>query len=148
MTHPALAALSFAAAMTEVRGGRDAALRAAGSPVDLFRPPLGSHTDAIDQAVGRDGMVQVLWDVDSLDSRVSPPADYSEISAEVRHNIHPGSIVLMHENRGQTIRALRAILPLLHRRGLRSVTVRELLAADPPTPAQLAAGRRGCAPAR
>ena len=148
MTHAALASLSFAAAMAEVRDGRDAALRAAGPPVDLFRPPLGSHTDAIDHAVGRDGMAEILWDVDSLDSRASPPADYRAISAEVRRNLRPGSIVLMHENRGQTIRALRAILPVLKRRGLRSVTVPELLAADPPTKAQLLAGRRGCGPER
>jgi peptidoglycan/xylan/chitin deacetylase (PgdA/CDA1 family) len=65
----------------------------------------------------------------------------------VRRNIRAGSIVLMHENRGQTIRALRGILPSLRRRGLRSVTVPELLAADPPTTAQLAAGRQGCGPA-
>jgi peptidoglycan/xylan/chitin deacetylase (PgdA/CDA1 family) len=91
-------------------------------------------------------MAEILWDVDSTDSRVSPPADYREISATVRRNVRPGSIVLMHENRGQTIRALRGILPVLKRRGLRSVTVPELLAADPPTAAQLKAGRAGCGP--
>ena len=89
-------------------------------------------------------MVEVLWDVDSTDSRVQPPADYRAISRTVRRNIRAGSIVLMHENRGQTIRALRGILPSLRRRGLRSVTVPELLAADPPSDAQLAAGRDGC----
>jgi peptidoglycan/xylan/chitin deacetylase (PgdA/CDA1 family) len=148
MTHADLAALAPEAARAEVRAGRDAALRAAGPPVDLFRPPEGRHSDAVDAQVAREGMAEILWDVDSTDSRVSPPADYADIAAAVRRNLHPGSIVLLHENRGQTIRALRAILPLLHRRGLRSVTVPELLAADPPTPAQLAAGRRGCAPER
>jgi peptidoglycan/xylan/chitin deacetylase (PgdA/CDA1 family) len=148
MTHPRLASLSFAAAMVEVRDGRDAARRATGAPVDLFRPPLGSHTDAIDHQVGRDGMAEILWDVDSTDSRTSPPADYRAISAKVRRNLRPGSIVLMHENRGQTIRALRGILPALQRRGLRSVTVPELLAADPPSKGQLLAGRRGCGPDR
>jgi peptidoglycan/xylan/chitin deacetylase (PgdA/CDA1 family) len=146
MSHATLTSLSFDDAMAEVRDGRAAALAAVGPPVELFRPPLGRHTAAIDAQVARDGMVEVLWDVDSADSRVSPPADYGEISANVRRNIKPGSIVLMHENRGQTIRALRAILPALRRRGLRSVTVPELLAADPPSTAQLEQGRRGCAP--
>jgi peptidoglycan/xylan/chitin deacetylase (PgdA/CDA1 family) len=144
MTHPNLRSLSFAGAMAEVRSGRNAALATAGPPVDLFRPPYGAHTDAIDEAVGRDGMAQVLWNIDSGDSRVSPPEDYREISDNVRHSVGPGSIVLMHENRGQTIHALRTILPALRRRGLRSVTVPELLAADPPSTAQLAAGRSGC----
>ncbi len=58
--------------------------------------------------------------------------------------MHPGAIILMHENRGQTIRALTTILPVLRRRGLRSVTLPELLASDPPSLAQLQAGSRGC----
>jgi peptidoglycan/xylan/chitin deacetylase (PgdA/CDA1 family) len=144
MTHPHLRSLPLTAAMAEIRNGRSAALAAAGPPVDLFRPPYGEHSDAIDRELSRDGMAEILWDVDSDDSRVSPPADYREISADVRRNIRPGSIVLMHENRGQTIRALRGILPALRRRGLRSVSVPELLAADPPSAVQLAAGRRGC----
>lgn len=144
MTHPNLTSLPFAAAMAEIRGGRAAALRAAGAPVDVFRPPFGAHDAAIDQAAGREGLAEILWDVDSEDSRSVPPADYREISRNVRRDIRPGSIVLMHENRGQTIRALRSILPALRRRGLRSVTVPELLAADPPTIEQLRAGRRGC----
>lgn len=148
MTHSDLDELPLDAALAEVTDGRAAVLQAAGPPVDLFRPPEGRHSSALDAAVGGAGMAEILWDVDSLDSRVSPPADYRAIAAEVRRNLRPGSIVLMHENRGQTIRALREILPLLDRRGLRSVTVPELLAADPPTSAQLAAGRRGCGPER
>ncbi|MEY2514209.1 MAG: peptidoglycan-N-acetylglucosamine deacetylase [bacterium] len=144
MTHPDLAAIDPAAAAAEIDGGRAAALRAAGPPVDLFRPPYGRHNAQIDEQVRDAGVAEILWDVDSADSRVSPPADFHEIAARVRRNARPGSIVLMHENRGQTIRAMRSILPALKRRRLRLVTVPELLAADPPTPAQLAKGRRGC----
>lgn len=143
MTHANLRSLPFAAAMAEVQQGRNAALAAAGPPVDLFRPPYEAHTAEIDQEVGREGMAQIMWDVDSMDSSV-PPRDYRQVSATVRRNVRPGSIVLMHDNRGQTIRALRGILPALRRRGLRSVTVPELLAADPPSPAQLDTGRAGC----
>lgn len=144
MTHPNLTTLAVAAATAEIEEGRATALRAAGGPVDLFRPPYGSHDPAIDREVRRRGMAEILWDVDSTDSRVSPPADFHEIAAEVRKHVRPGSIVLMHENRGQTIRAVRSILPALKRRGLRAVTVPELLAADPPSAAQLDAGVDGC----
>jgi peptidoglycan/xylan/chitin deacetylase (PgdA/CDA1 family) len=144
VTHPLLPALPLSAATAEIAGGRAAAERAAGPPVDLFRPPYGAHTRAIDAEVRREGMVEILWDVDSEDSLVSPPQDFHAISANVRRSIRPGSIVLMHENRGQTERALRAILPALHRRRLQAVTLPELLAADPPTPGTLRAGSRGC----
>jgi peptidoglycan/xylan/chitin deacetylase (PgdA/CDA1 family) len=147
MTHPSLPTLAFATATREIADGRASALRAAGGPVDLFRPPYGNHDAAIDQEVRRLGMAEILWDVDSTDSRVSPPADFHDISAEVRGHVRAGSIVLMHENRGQTIRAVRSILPALKRRGLRAVTVPELLAADPPSAAQLDAGVNGCYPA-
>ena len=144
VTHPFLPSLSAAAAAAEIAGGRAAALRAAGPPVDLFRPPYEAHTPAIDREVARRGMLEILWDVDSKDSQVSPPQSFRQISVTVRRAIRPGSIVLFHENRGQTIRALRGILPFLRRRHLRAVTVPELLAADPPSRAQLRAGGRGC----
>jgi peptidoglycan-N-acetylglucosamine deacetylase len=144
MTHPFLPALPAPSAAAEVTQGRAAAERAAGPPVDLFRPPYGAHDPAVDAEVRREALVEILWDVDSKDSQVSPPRDFHAISAIVRRNVRPGSIVLMHENRGQTVRALRAILPSLRRRRLRAVTVPELLAADPPSRAVLRAGARGC----
>jgi hypothetical protein len=52
--------------------------------------------------------------------------------------------VLMHENHGQTIRALTTLLPALHRRHLRSVSVPQLLASDPPPAAQVRRGLAGC----
>jgi peptidoglycan/xylan/chitin deacetylase (PgdA/CDA1 family) len=144
MTHANLPTLSSAAARAEIAGGKARAQQAAREPVVLFRPPYGSHTKAIDREIRRQRMAEILWDVDSADSRISPPASFHEISARVRTHARPGSIVLMHENRGQTVRALRSILPGLKRRHLRLVTVPELLAADPPSDAQLAKGLDGC----
>ena len=42
----------------------------------------------------------------------------------------PGSIVLMHETRKETVEALPAIIRNLQKRGLKLVTVSELLAAS------------------
>ena len=56
-------------------------------------------------------MVDVIWSVDSLDSA---GADKHGIArAGGRATCAPGAIVLMHENRGQTIQALHKILPAL-----------------------------------
>ena len=64
--------------------------------------------------------------------------------AEVRR-VRPGSIVLFHENRGQTIRALKFnILPALRKRGFKTVTIPQMLVLNPPSPKQLKAGPAGC----
>jgi peptidoglycan/xylan/chitin deacetylase (PgdA/CDA1 family) len=145
VTHPDLDLLGHAAARAQIAGGRSAALRAAGHPVTLFRPPYEAHDRWIDREVRRQGMAEILWDVDSTDTS-SPATDYHEIYRHVRHFARPGSIVLMHENRPQTVRALHAILPMLRRRHLQPVTVPQLLAADPPSATQLDAGYEGCQP--
>lgn len=144
MTHRNLTTLSLPAAAAEIANGRAAAERSSGTVVQLFRPPYGAHSPAIDREVRREGMAEILWDVDSTDSRAQPPSSFRQIAAVVLRSARPGSIVLMHDNRGQTIRALRTILPALQRRGLVAVTVPRLLADDPPSPAQLARGLAGC----
>jgi peptidoglycan/xylan/chitin deacetylase (PgdA/CDA1 family) len=110
---------------------------AAKRDVRLFRPPYGARDAAVDAEVGSLGMLQVLWSVDTVDSRGATAGD---IVATIRSDVRPGSIVLLHENRGTTRNALPRILDVLRERHLRAVTVPELLAADPPSPAQLSSG--------
>jgi hypothetical protein len=51
----------------------------------------------------------------------------------------------MHENRGQTLRALRyAILPHLRRLGVRPVSLPKLLADNPPSLGRLRGGLTAC----
>jgi peptidoglycan/xylan/chitin deacetylase (PgdA/CDA1 family) len=109
--------------------------------VQLFRPPYGAHNATVDAIARRLGLLEILWNVDSADSL---GANYAGIIRNVEAGMRPGAIILMHENRGQTIRALTTILPELRRRGLRSVSLPELLASDPPSRAQLKAGTGGC----
>jgi peptidoglycan-N-acetylglucosamine deacetylase len=139
-THPALTGLSLDAATSEIQRTRDA-VAAAGGPVRVFRPPYGLRNGGIDGAARRLGLVEVLWSLDSLDSA---GADKYAIARAVTGNLRPGAIVLMHENRGQTIQALHRILPALRRKHLTPVPVSELLERDPPTRAQLDRGRGGC----
>ena len=79
-----------------------------------------------------------------MDSQDSLGADYAQIARNVIAGLKPGAIILMHENHGQTIRAMLAIFAALERRHLRAVSVPQLLADDPPTPAQVRAGWSGC----
>ena len=114
---------------------------ASGGPVFLFRPPYGGHSPAIDRIVREHGMLEILWTVDSADSL---GANYAQIERNVIGGLRPGSIILMHENHGQTVRALLSIFAALQRKHLRPVSVPQLLTDDPPSAAQVRAGGRGC----
>ena len=96
---------------------------------------------SVESIVHARALLEILWDVDSQDSL---RGDYAEIAHKVIAGLKPGSIVLMHENHGQTIRALPYIFAALRRLHLRAVSIPELLTDDPPSLAQLNAGFTGC----
>jgi peptidoglycan/xylan/chitin deacetylase (PgdA/CDA1 family) len=102
--------------------------------VDLFRPPLGLHDPALDRYLRLHGMLQILWSIDTGDSQ---GASAAKIFREVKKNLSPGDIVLMHDNRGTTEKALPRILDLIDRRGYTTVTVPQLLSRDPPSNRQV-----------
>ena len=141
-SHPYLPGLDAATVQGELARTEQLVATTAGAPVRLFRPPYGARTPAIDTAAGSLGMAEILWDVDTRDSE---GADYAGIAANVRREVRPGSIVLMHENRGQTIRALKFnILPALRKRGFRTVTIPQMLVLNPPSVKQLRGGPAAC----
>ena len=139
--HVQLTALALTDAGREIDDAARAITAATHAPVRLMRPPSGARTPPVDAVVRAEGMLQVLWDVDVQDIE---GADTAAVVGAVRRHARPGSIVLMHENEGQTLAALPQVLEALARKHLRPVTVPELIAADPPSPAQLEAGPTGC----
>jgi len=141
-SHPYLLGLSFGKIAQEIASAQNAIEKASGRPVTLFRPPYGARDARIDAEAKSLGMLQVLWSIDSLDSQ---GADWNGITREVLNNVRTGSIVLFHENRGQTIRALKFnILPALRKRGFRTVTIPQMLVLNPPSVKQLRRGPAGC----
>lgn len=97
----------------------------------LFRFPFGSCSAEAAAAANAAGSVVIQWDVVSGD----PDGTAAKtIVRAVLAGVRPGSIVVMHANgRGtHTAEALRIIVPALRARGLRPVTVDDLLAAGRP----------------
>jgi peptidoglycan/xylan/chitin deacetylase (PgdA/CDA1 family) len=140
-THPLLTGLSAGAAEGEMVSTQQALARTSGGPVFLFRPPYGAHDASIDAIARAHGMLQILWNVDSADSL---GASYAQIEHTVISGLRPGAIILMHENHGQTVRALISVFAALQRKHLRAVGIPQLLTDDPPSAAQLSAGGHGC----
>jgi peptidoglycan/xylan/chitin deacetylase (PgdA/CDA1 family) len=140
-THPLLTGLSRAAAQAEISRTQKDLARSSGGPVLLFRPPYGGRDATVDAIARADGLLQILWTVDSADSL---GAGFERIESNVIGGLRPGAIILMHENHGQTIRAMISIFAALARRHLRAVSVPRLLSDDPPSAAQIRAGGLGC----
>lgn len=140
--HPALATLSAKDQRAEIEAGDAASRRALGRPVRLFRPPYESHDGATDRIAEDRGMVQVLWNVDTQDSLGATSDD--EIVASAKKGMLPGSIILMHEVKPNTLKAMPRIIAALREKGLKPVTVSRMLADDGPSEAQLRKGYDGC----
>ncbi|MGO9977089.1 MAG: polysaccharide deacetylase family protein [Solirubrobacteraceae bacterium] len=140
-THPELIELTPSEIRSQLSMTAQAIHAVTGQDVDMWRPPYELHNAITDRIAQRLGLLEILWSVDSGDS---VGANWALIIREVEAELKPGMIILFHENRGQTIRALTTLLPDLRRGHLRSVSVPELLATDPPSLRQLREGINGC----
>jgi peptidoglycan-N-acetylglucosamine deacetylase len=108
---------------------------ACGARPRIFRPPFGWTNRRSRLAVALHGLTTILWDVDPRDHE-EPGAE--AIAARTLAVLRPGSIVLLHDDRAELLpsaEAVDAVLRALPRRGLRAVTVSELLclSGSPPT---------------
>jgi peptidoglycan-N-acetylglucosamine deacetylase len=140
-THPDLVTLAPADVTAQLEGTAKLIRARSGDRVDLWRPPYGATDPTVARIARHLGLLEILWNVDSRDSL---GANWAQIIRTVEAGLRPGAIVELHENRGQTICALTTLLPWLQRHHLRSVSLPELLASDPPSLRQLRAGWAGC----
>ena len=119
--------------------GSDIANQAAAPARPLFRPPVGIKSPPLVQAAWRLKLTLVAWSLHSRDTR---SRDSQAVAQRVLKKIRPGDIVLMHDghdvpgrHRPVCAQALPQILQGLREKGLRCVTVSELLRArDGTTP--------------
>lgn len=127
MTHARLLLRPAAVYDAEIGGAQNALREAGGAAPVNFRPPYGDKLVGLPLAAKRAGLPVIMWDI--ADPETSDPAIYARQIVEAAR---PGSIILMHPMypANETARqALPAMLEGLHAKGLRVVTVRELMAA-------------------
>ncbi|HEV3127666.1 MAG TPA: polysaccharide deacetylase family protein [Solirubrobacteraceae bacterium] len=131
-THPPLGQLSSSGQATQLQEA-SAAIKRAGAPSPvLMRPPYGSLDAATVNVLKAQGLLMVLWSVDTKD--YSRPG-VSRIIYTAVSGGEPGAIVLMHDgggDRSETVAALPRIITRLRQRGFRLVTISQLMADDPP----------------
>lgn len=103
-----------------------------GPQVKFFRPPGGNLNPALVKMIREMGMEIALWNIDPKDwSRQATP---TQIVNHILTRLQPGSIVLLHEGRPQTLAALPLLIKELKQRGWQLATLSELRAehAAPP----------------
>jgi peptidoglycan/xylan/chitin deacetylase (PgdA/CDA1 family) len=124
--HMLLTALGSDEIRSRIETDREAWRSATGTRLAPFlRPPFGAFDDVVARAAAKAGVTHiVLWDVDPRDWT---ERDASEIADDVAGSARAGSIVELHAT-PWTAEALPAVLDRLAARGLRPVTLSQLLA--------------------
>ncbi len=141
-SHPQLTSLSAAGQRKEIEAGNAASEKVLGREPEFFRPPYQAHDRTTDGIVKDLGQVQILWNVDTEDSLGPTTAD--KIAQNAIEGLRPGSIILMHETKENTLKAMPRIIKAMRERNLEPVTVSKMLAGDPPTEQQVKNGYAGC----
>jgi len=131
-THPFMARLSARDQANELEE-QIARIELIGGPrPTLFRPPYGSFDATTMRELRRMHLLMVLWSDDTEDYRQPGVA---AIVSRALEGAHPGAIILLHDaggTRTETVAALPAIIRGIRARGLRLVTIPQLLHQDPP----------------
>ena len=137
-THPHLTTLPSATIYQELSRTQNAVLRATGTRPTVFRPPYGEYNADVVTAANRLGLTVVTWGADANDW-VTPQPSVDLIVSRILSTASNGAIFLLHEgggNRANTVEALPAIITGLQARGLRLVTIPQMLASlNPEHPA-------------
>jgi peptidoglycan/xylan/chitin deacetylase (PgdA/CDA1 family) len=109
--------------------------RTVGTVPRVFRPPYEEASVADDRIARSLGLLDIRWSVDARDSHAG--ARPRAIVRTLKPLLRPGAIVLLHDLHPWTPAVARALIREARRRGLRLVTVPDLLARQPPTKRQL-----------
>jgi peptidoglycan/xylan/chitin deacetylase (PgdA/CDA1 family) len=144
-SHPHLAGLAPVDVRHELEWTQRSIGRAVGVVPRVFRPPYEEATPSVDLVARSLGLLDVRWSADSGDSDAgASPRSAVRIAVAA---LRPGAIILFHDPHAATPAVAAAVVRAARRKGLRPLTVSELLAREPPSAHQLAStGAARCIP--
>jgi peptidoglycan/xylan/chitin deacetylase (PgdA/CDA1 family) len=129
-SHPRLTQLPLWLAWAELLRTQYTLSQSVGWKPRMFRAPYELHNAQTDALAKSLGLLQVFWSATSGDDLKHPTA--KSVARNVIRELRPGAIVLLHDIHPWTIAAMPAILRAAQARGIRLVSVPELLVLDPP----------------
>lgn len=95
--------------------------------IKYFRPPFGVTNPTIGSVVRKLGYKTIGWSIRSLDTKKEPR---TKVLMRIKQLIHPGGIILMHDNREQSDLLTESVINDLTTRGYRFLRVDELMKLD------------------
>jgi peptidoglycan-N-acetylglucosamine deacetylase len=122
--HPFLERSTAAKAAWQIGTTQDIVSEIIDSEPAVFRPPYGSMNRSTPDIARQHGLKTIMWSIDPRDWKNPSP---QEICRRVLKDVKPGGILLLHDSHANTAAALPLILEGLAKKGIRCVTVSELL---------------------
>jgi|GEM_PF-631896 len=104
--HTSLAVLKDNEVKAQLNNTNDLLEKITGERTNLMRPPYGDINDSTIEIIGQLKQKIYLWSLDTLDWAQS---DKAEILRNIKENLRPGDIILMHASYGKSFSA--EILP-------------------------------------
>lgn len=126
-SHPLMSQISRARMEQEIGKTQTLIAETLNVKAQWFAPPAGDFNRQVCEVAGQNKMKTVLWTVDTVDWRksVSPQM----MVAKVQKELGPGHLLLTHPT-DRTVEALPEILKAGKKKGLRWMTVGEVLSAN------------------
>lgn len=124
ITHPDLANLDQNQVRNEMQDSQDQIEEATGTRPNLFRPPYGSRSASVDTVANETDQQLVFWDIDTMDWKNKDPQKMEQI---IEKQVHPGSVILMHDIHQTSADAVPEILATLQGQGYEFVKVSDVL---------------------
>lgn len=121
-SHAVLTKLDYDARKKELDDSNSLIKTSTGSNGIVFRPPYGSKDDALMKLVMEEGMISVMWNIDSLDWSDPVPASIADRVLRTLDEQGKG-ILLFHDIHKQTVNALPDILKGLALNGYKVVSL-------------------------
>ena len=90
----------------------------------LFRPPYGVTNPVLARVVHKIGYKTTGWSIKSLDTVLT---DEDKIIERTKDRLHPGAVILMHDNRAITAGVLEKIIVMIKKEGYRFVELKALI---------------------
>lgn len=102
----------------------DTIKKVTGQELGIFRPPYGAYNNIVVDTAQSFGQTPVNWNVDPRDWDTN---DAQAVANRVLAKVTDGAIVVMHEGRESTLKAIPQIIDGLHAQGFELVTVSALM---------------------
>ena len=127
-THPEPGSISESDLMKQIDRNQKFITELTGRTPPFVRPRGGKFTDTTMENLKERGLILANWSIHSNDVEPSPSPE--QIVKNATGGATAGSVILLHETNPNTVIALPKILEELKRKGLRPVTLSELVADD------------------